>query len=422
MRILYTVLAVAEGAALVVSSLYCLYLAVIAVWGLFPSRKLKKTDGEKKIRFAVLVPARNEESVIAGAVKSLLAQEYPRELFDVYMLPNNCSDKTEEKAREAGALILRPEGTIRSKGDVLRIALETLRKEKRYDAFAVFDADNRASPSFLSEIAKPLAAGYEVAQGFRESSNPTATFTSASCSAYYWMDNYFYSQARWNLGGSALINGTGFAFTEKVMETSGGWDTVTLVEDIEFSGRCAVNGFPVAWAPAAVTYDEQPERFVTAWKQRMRWTVGMYQCIRALNARLLSSIGKAGRSAFMLIDMALFYAFPIFGIVGTAAFVTSAARNLVGVAAGYIPWYVALTRACFGLIGMWLGPTLIAAAASIRAKKSFRLSIKGVLGFFVFTISWVPIAVISLFRRDQKWEEIEHRTTRDVDSLVNDRQ
>ena len=312
MKILFILLCVVEGAALLLSGLYALYLGFIALWGLLPSRKLKPA-GQKKTRFAVLVPARNEEAVIAGTVKSLLAQDYPRELFDVYVLPNNCRDATEEKAREAGALILRPEGTITSKGDVLRITLETLRKGKKYDAFAVFDADNRASPDFLKAISVAFDAGFEVAQGFRESANPTATFTSASCSVYYWMDNYFYSQARWNIGGSALINGTGFAFTEKAMQTSGGWDTVTLVEDIEYSGRCAVNGLPIAWVPDAVTYDEQPERFVTAWKQRMRWTVGMYQCIKALNAKLFSSIGKAGRSAFMLIDMALFYAFPVFG-------------------------------------------------------------------------------------------------------------
>lgn len=421
MRILFTVLSVAEGAALLLSGLYALYLGIIALAGLFPAKKLKPADG-KRIRFAILVPARNEESVIAGTVKSLLAQEYPRELFDVYVLPNNCRDATEEKAREAGALILSPEGKITSKGDVLRIVVDALRKEKKYDAFAVFDADNRASPGFLRAIAGALDAGYEVAQGFRESSNPTATFTSASCSVYYWMDNYFYSQARWNLGGSALINGTGFAFTEKAMEKSGGWDTVTLVEDIEYSGRCAINGLPIAWVPDAITYDEQPENFVTAWKQRMRWTVGMYQCIKALNGKLFSSVGKAGRSAFMLIDMLLFYAFPIFGIIGTAAFVTSIARNIVGVAAGIIPWYIALLRGICGLAGMWLGPTLLALAASIRAKKGFRTSVKGIFGFFVFVMSWVPIAVLALFRKDQKWDEISHRIEKDVDSLINDRQ
>ena len=421
MKIVFLVLCIVEGTALALSSLYALYLAVIAVWGLFPAKKLKPA-GKRKVRFAVLVPARNEESVIAGTVKSLLAQDYPHDLFDVYVLPNNCRDATEQRAREAGAMILSPEGTITSKGDVLRIALETLRREKKYDAFAVFDADNRASPEFLGAIARAFDAGFEVAQGFRESSNPTATFTSASCSVYYWMDNYFYSQARWNIGGSALINGTGFAFTEKAMEVSNGWDTVTLVEDIEYSGRCAINGLPIAWVPDAVTYDEQPERFVTAWKQRMRWTVGMYQCIRALNARLFSSIGKAGRSAFMLIDMVLFYAFPIFGIIGTAAFLTSVARNIVGVASGMIPWQTALLRGICGLLGMWLGPTLLAAAASIRAKKSFRMSIKGILGFFVFVMSWVPIAVLSLFRKDQKWDEISHQIKKDVESLVNDRQ
>ena len=37
-------------------------------------------------------------------------------------------------------------------------------------------------------------------------------------------------------------------------------------------------------------------------------------------------------------------------------------------------------------------------------------------------MSWVPIAVLALFRKDQKWDEISHRIEKDVDSLINDRQ
>ena len=79
-------------------------------------------------------------------------------------------------------------------------------------------------------------------------------------------------------------------------------------------------------------------------------------------------------------------------------------------------------RGICGLAGMWLGPTLLALAASIRAKKGFRTSVKGIFGFFVFVMSWVPIAVLALFRKDQKWDEISHRIEKDVDSLINDRQ
>ena len=43
-------------------------------------------------RFAVLIAARNEELVIGPLINSLLEQEYPAELYDIYVIPNNCTE------------------------------------------------------------------------------------------------------------------------------------------------------------------------------------------------------------------------------------------------------------------------------------------------------------------------------------------
>lgn len=53
-------------------------------------------------RFAVLIAARNEEPVISGLIESLLRQNYPKELFDIYVIPNNCTDDTAGAAQRAG--------------------------------------------------------------------------------------------------------------------------------------------------------------------------------------------------------------------------------------------------------------------------------------------------------------------------------
>lgn len=88
----------------VVLALYGLYYVVVSLFGL--KRPKAYAPCAPRSRFAVLVAARNEEAVIGNLVDSLLAQNYPRELYDIYVLPNNCTDNTRRAAIRAGAKVL----------------------------------------------------------------------------------------------------------------------------------------------------------------------------------------------------------------------------------------------------------------------------------------------------------------------------
>src|ERR1700692_2797836 len=55
-------------------------------------------------RFAVLVPAHNEELLLPRLLQSLAALEYPRSLYDVHVVADNCTDGTAAVALSAGAL------------------------------------------------------------------------------------------------------------------------------------------------------------------------------------------------------------------------------------------------------------------------------------------------------------------------------
>ena len=105
-------------------------------------------------RFAVLIAARNEELVIGPLINSLLEQEYPAELYDIYVIPNNCTDNTALAARQFGAEVLECTVPVRSKGEVLRFAEEQL-SGRHYDAFCQSDtatASGRPNrPAFRSE-------------------------------------------------------------------------------------------------------------------------------------------------------------------------------------------------------------------------------------------------------------------------------
>ena len=98
-----------------------IYQLVLSLFGF--GRKVKDyQDHDPQSRFLVLVPAHNEEKVIGDIVRNLQTMDYPRELYDIYVVPNNCTDDTEAAAVAAGAKILHCTGEIHSKGDVLRQA------------------------------------------------------------------------------------------------------------------------------------------------------------------------------------------------------------------------------------------------------------------------------------------------------------
>ena len=70
-----------------------LYFACVAVFAL--GRRRRFAHAAPATRFAVLAAARNEERVIGALVESIKAQNYPAELVDIYVIPNNCTDHTE---------------------------------------------------------------------------------------------------------------------------------------------------------------------------------------------------------------------------------------------------------------------------------------------------------------------------------------
>ena len=152
-----------------VTLFYALYFFISGWAGLFKKSKVHFEKIDAKNRFAILIPARNEEAVIGNLIDSLQKQNYPKELYTIYVIPNNSIDRTEEVARSHGASILPCIVKTKTKGDVLEYAFSRLKSDKDIDAYLVFDADNVVHPDFLSYMNSCLESGYRVAQGYRDS-------------------------------------------------------------------------------------------------------------------------------------------------------------------------------------------------------------------------------------------------------------
>ena len=142
--------------------LFTLYFFIIGFCGMW-RRKENKVKVPKKT-FALVVAAHNESAVIGQLVENLGQLNYPKNMYDIHVVADNCEDNTAEVAAQAGAIVHeRTHPTKKSKGYALDWMFDRLFKmDKEYDAVCVFDADNLVHPQFLMEMNNRLCKGDKV--------------------------------------------------------------------------------------------------------------------------------------------------------------------------------------------------------------------------------------------------------------------
>lgn len=280
-----------------------MYYFFLAFFGLRRKNEKKNYNSDK--RFAMIVAAHNEEVVIGNLVESLKKQKYPKEMYDIFVIADNCTDNTAKVARECGANVYeRFNKEQRGKGYALEwMFAKIFKMNKRYDAIAVFDADNLVSPNWIKEINSKMTQGYKVVQGYIDSKNPNDSWIATSYSVSFWSQNRMYQLARSNMGLSNQIGGTGFAIDTNILRNFG-WGATCLTEDLEFSCKLILNGEKVGWAHDAIIYDEKPLTLQQSWVQRKRWMQGFTDVASRYFFKLLKK-GFVERKWFIL-DCALY--------------------------------------------------------------------------------------------------------------------
>ena len=281
-----------QQALIWIVTIYWLYQFIISLCS-FVKIKEKPLKEDKQHRFMTIIPAHNEEKVVVNLIESLKKLDYPKDLYDIYVIADNCTDKTAEVAKKAGAIVYeRFDEAHKTKGHALQWFLaQKIEENAPYDAFCIFDADNIVDENFLKVMNKKLCQGEEVVQGYKDIKNPSDSWVSAGYAIFYWTMHRFYHLARYNIGLSPLMNGTGFMVKFDVIKPQG-WNTKTLTEDIEFSLKRIIEGKKLGWARDAIVYDEQPVGFKQSWTQRSRWTVGHMQCLKEYTKPLAEAVVK----------------------------------------------------------------------------------------------------------------------------------
>lgn len=393
-------------------TIYWLYQFVISLCS-FIKVKDKPLLEDKENRFMLIIPAHNEESVVVNLIESLQKLDYSKDAYDIYVIADNCTDNTAKVAKEAGAIVYeRHDEAHKTKGYALQWFLDQkIKEDAPYDAFCIFDADNIVDENFLKVMNKKLCQGEDVVQGYKDIKNPSDTWVSAGYAIFYWTMHRFYHLARYNIGLSPLMNGTGFMVKFDVIKPNG-WDTKTLTEDIEFSLKRIIKGKKLGWARDAIVYDEQPVGFKQSWIQRERWTVGHMQCLKEYTKPL--AIAVAENKTVMNFDGLLYLLGTapmlvltlLLVILNIGLFATGAMSGLdfvIQLLKYVIPTVLVLPF--MGLVVMYL------------EKKPIKPMLKGLVLYPVFMGSWLLINIKCLFKRDTEWKKIEHNNSKKIEDI-----
>ncbi len=386
--------------------IYQLFICMFA----FKHERKKEKIIDKKHKFMAVISARNEEKVIANLIKSIKNQTY--ENIDIYIIADNCSDKTAEIARFYGANVYeRFDNTKKSKGYALEWFFKKILIEKpdEYDAFCVFDADNIVSKDFFEKMNEKLCQGEKIVQGYRDISNVDDSWVSANYAIFYWTMNRCYHYARYKLGLSPLINGTGFMVSMDILKEKNGWHSDTLTEDIEFSIENIIKNQKIGWAQDAVVYDEQPQKFKQSFRQRLRWSVGHIQCFQKFFTQFMS-LGKFDAT---IIDTLIY-------TLGMPTMLLSLAVTAIDIIKVLFIQKFNYTILIGGLkfTGITIGVTMLQALIiTILEKKNIKKVWKGIATYPIFLVSWFVINVVAFFNKNLEWKPINHVGSKNVKEL-----
>ena len=387
------------------------------------TRRAPKCTAERDHRFAVLIAARNEATVIGDLLCSIKAQNYPQDMIDVFVIADNCTDDTAAIERSEGAHVFTRFNKEKvGKGYALDHGLKSIWREfpdADHEAYFVFDADNVLDADYFREMNATFDNGAKASTSYRNSKNFDSNWISAGYGTWFLREAKFLNQARLTLNTSCAVSGTGFFISADILRAAGGWKWHLLTEDIEFSAASIIDGVRIAYCPTAILYDEQPTTFRDSWNQRFRWAKGFYQVFGRYSGRLARGIFTNPRGRrFACYDMlmtlapgmllsiiaitlnAIILVLGVTGIMSTGIAVMSSVSSIFFCLFNYIMFMFV-----FGVL------TTFVEWNSIRATTARKIGSMFTFPFFMLT--YIPIALVALVKK-ATWKPIKHSISVDV--------
>lgn len=380
---------------------YSLYYFILACFGLMKRRE--RITVAPKNTFAAVICAHNEEKVVWQLIDNLKQLHYPKDMYDIYVVADNCTDHTADICREHGAIVkVRTNKEQVGKGYALDwMFSQMLAQEKQYDAFVVFDADNLVHPEFLREMNNHLCKGEKVIQGYMDSKNPTDSWIAGTFSIAFWLINHMWHLAKYNIGLSTALGGTGMCIATEIVRKYG-WGCDCLTEDMEFSMKVLLEGVRTCWAHDAIIYDEKVVGFMQSCRQRKRWAQGQCDCGERFISKLFARGIKTGN--IRMLDGIVTLSQPFFMMASTIYAVLASINS-------YLPFYTNILNAIVPVqiwtiigVGQYLIPVIVLLQIKVPPKSWAYLII-----YPIFMYSWIPVNFLGFKdRHKMKWSHTLH--------------
>ncbi len=261
----------------IILSVLVFHKAFYFVIGMFFTRKFKKAN--KNHKYGICIAARNEEKVIGNLIDSIHKQDYPKDLYTIFVVADNCTDSTAELCRSKGAIVYeRFDNEHKTKGFALQFLFKQIERDYKtdsFEAFFIFDADNLLKSNYLSKMNDAFDAGCKIVTSYRNTKNFDENWISSNYALHWIRSIRTNHRARSVLRLATNIQGTGFLFSNEIVKD--GWKYTSLTEDRALTADAVAQGYQISYQDEAEFYDEQPVNLKIALRQRLRWSKGHLQ-------------------------------------------------------------------------------------------------------------------------------------------------
>lgn len=254
-------------------------LGMLTAGALLPGRAKAGQKNSEEWRIAVVIPAHNEEASIGDCLDSLFRCERVSAIAEIFVVADNCTDRTASIARIKGARVLeRFDEVNRGKGHALGYALQRL-VNVPFDAFLVIDADTAVEPNLFAECEAAFGRGAQAIQC------PYLVLDSARSASTRLLDlalrgfNLVRPKGRDRLGLSTGILGNGFGMTRDVARRVP-YTAFSVVEDLEYHLALVEAGIRVEFLGTTAVYGAMPAGGGGRATQRARWEGGRLRILR----------------------------------------------------------------------------------------------------------------------------------------------
>jgi cellulose synthase/poly-beta-1,6-N-acetylglucosamine synthase-like glycosyltransferase len=290
---------------LVIAALVAVPFVVLAVEALASLVPVRRPPPAAAVRApcAILMPAHDEEVVIAAAIANVRDQLAPGDR--ILVVADNCTDETASIARAAGVEVAeRHDPERRGKGFALDFGLEQLSADPP-PVIVVVDADCQLGPGALDALVRQSAATGRPAQGVYWIGTGDEPDARRRLSAFaVLLKNHIRPLGLHQLGLPCLLYGTGMAFPWNVIR-SVNVGTGNIVEDTRLGVDLAFAGYPARLCPTATLSGAAAPDRRAAIKQRTRWEHGHVQTLITQGPRLLLTGLTRGRASLIGLGLEL---------------------------------------------------------------------------------------------------------------------